>query len=92
MRIVSISPHEWGDGEEIEGEKIEQQKGEVPPPRDEEDSSKKRKGSPLKSSSQKKPRTLITRMQTTLTLDDFNFIIAVVNDASQEILEKQEEN
>jgi DNA-binding protein YbaB len=29
-------------------------------------------------------------MQTTLTLDDFNFIIAAVNDASQEVLEKQE--
>jgi hypothetical protein len=29
-------------------------------------------------------------MRTTLTLDDFNFIIAAVNDASQEILEKQE--
>jgi len=29
-------------------------------------------------------------MQTNLTLDDFNFIIAAMNDASQEILEKQE--
>jgi hypothetical protein len=51
---------------------------------------KKRKVSPLKSSSRKKPRTPVTKMWTTLTLDDFNFIIAAVNDASQEILEKQE--
>jgi hypothetical protein len=90
VRTASISPDEGGDGEEIEGAEIEQQKGEVPPPRDEEDSSKKRKVSPLKSSSRKKPRTPVTKMRTTLTLDDFNFIIAAVNDASQEILEKQE--
>jgi hypothetical protein len=30
-------------------------------------------------------------MQSTLTLDDFNFIIAAMNDASQEVLEKQKE-
>jgi hypothetical protein len=29
-------------------------------------------------------------MQTTLTLDDFNFFITAVNDGSQEVLEKQE--
>jgi hypothetical protein len=29
-------------------------------------------------------------MQTTLTLDDFNFIIAAMNVASREVLEKQE--
>jgi hypothetical protein len=29
-------------------------------------------------------------MQTVLTVDDFEFIIVVVNDASQKILEKQE--
>jgi hypothetical protein len=29
-------------------------------------------------------------MRTTLTLDDFDFIIAMVNDASMEIIEKQE--
>jgi hypothetical protein len=90
VRTASISPDEGGDGEEIEGAEIEQQKGEVPPPRDEEDSSKKQKVSPPKSSSRKKPRTPVTKMQTTLTLDDFNFIIAAVNDASQEVLEKQE--
>jgi hypothetical protein len=51
VRTASITPDEGGDGEEIEGAEIEQQKGEVPLPRDEEDSSKKRKVSPLKSSS-----------------------------------------
>ena len=44
----------------------------------------------MKSSSQKKPRTHVTNMWTTLTLDDFDFIIAMVNDASKEIIEKQE--
>jgi DNA-binding protein YbaB len=29
-------------------------------------------------------------MQTSLTLDDFDFIIAAVNDASKEIIEKKE--
>jgi hypothetical protein len=29
-------------------------------------------------------------MRTTLTLDDFDFIVAEVNDASNEIIEKQE--
>jgi hypothetical protein len=53
VRTASITPDEGGDGEEIEGAEIEQQKGEVPPPRDEEDSSKKRKVSPLKSSSER---------------------------------------
>jgi hypothetical protein len=90
MRTASISPNEGGDRKDIKGAKIEQQKGEVPPPRDEEDSLKKRKVSPPKSSSRKKPITPVTKMQTTLTLDGFNFIIAAVNDASQEILENQE--
>jgi predicted nucleotidyltransferase len=51
---------------------------------------KKRKVSPLKPSSQKKSRATLTKMQTVLTVDDFDFIIAAVNDASQEILQKQE--
>jgi hypothetical protein len=61
VRTASITP-DGGDGKEIEGTKIEQQKGKVPPPRDEEDSLKKRKVSPLKSSSRKKPQTLVTKM------------------------------
>jgi hypothetical protein len=44
----------------------------------------------MKSSSRKKPITLVTKMRTTLTLDDFDFIVASVNNASKEIIEKQE--
>jgi hypothetical protein len=88
VRTTSITPDEEGDDEQ--GIEIEQQKFEVPPPRFEEDSSKKRKVSPLKSSSRKKPRTPVTNMRTDLTLDDFDFIVSVVNDASKEIIEKQE--
>jgi hypothetical protein len=51
---------------------------------------KKRKVSPPKPSSRKKSRATVTKMKTVLTVDDFDFIIAVVNDASQEILWKQE--
>jgi hypothetical protein len=84
--MASITTDEQGDDEE--GIETEQQKFEVPPPRDEEDSLKKRKVSPLKSSSRKKPRTPITKMRTALTLDDFDFIVVAVSDASKEIIEK----
>jgi hypothetical protein len=79
------------EGADEEGAEYEQQQVEVPSPRDEADSSKKRKVSPLKSSSIKKPRIPVTKMRTTLTLDDFDFIIAAVNDASKEIIEKMEQ-
>ena len=81
VRTTSITPDE-------EGEESEQQQVKVPPPRDEAHSSKKRKVSPLKSSSKKKPRTLVTKMRTALTLDEFDFIVATVNDASKEIIKK----
>jgi hypothetical protein len=58
VRTTSITPNEEGDDEED----TETRKVEVPPPSDEEDSSKKREVSPLKSSSIKKPRTLVTKM------------------------------
>jgi predicted nucleotidyltransferase len=51
---------------------------------------KKRKVSPLKPSSRKKSKESMTKMQTILTSDDFDFIIAALNDASLEITEKQE--
>jgi hypothetical protein len=88
VRTTSIAPDEEGDDEE--GTETEQYKVEVPLPRDEEDSSKKRKVSPLKSSSRKKPRTPVIKMRTALMLDEFDFITAGVNDASKEIIEKQE--
>jgi hypothetical protein len=76
--------------EEINGTGDEQKQGEVTPPRDETDLLKKRKVSPLKPSSRKKSKATVTKMKTVLTADDFDFIIAVLNDASLEITEKQE--
>jgi hypothetical protein len=86
IRTASITPDEVGDDKEG----IKTQRIKVPSPQDEEDSSKKRKVSPLKSSSRKKPRTPVTKMRIALTLDDFDFIVAAVNDDSKEIIEKQE--
>ena len=83
VRTTSITPNE-------EGVESEKQQVEVPPPRDETNSSKKSKVSPLKSSSRKKPRTPVTKMWTALTLDDFDFIVVVFNDASKEIIEKKD--
>jgi hypothetical protein len=51
---------------------------------------KKRKVSPPKPSSRKKLRATVTKMQTTLTPDDFDFVITILNDASLEIAEKKE--
>jgi hypothetical protein len=68
----------------------EQNKGEVTPARDEADSLKKRTVSPLKPSSQKKSKSTVTKMLTTFTPDDFDFIIEALNDTSLEIMEKQE--
>jgi hypothetical protein len=42
----------------------------------------------MKYSSRKKPRTPITKMRIALMLDEFDFIVAVVNDSSKEIIEK----
>jgi hypothetical protein len=85
IKTTSISAEQGGDGT-----KIEQKKGEVTLPRDEEDPSKKRKVSPPKPSSRKKMKATRTKFETTLTSDDFDFIIVALNDASLEIAEKQE--
>jgi hypothetical protein len=69
---------------------VEQKKGEVTLPRDEEDPSKKRKVSPLKPFSRKKMKATKTKFETTLTSDDFDFIVTTLNDASLEIVEKKE--
>jgi hypothetical protein len=87
---VSISLEKGGDDEEIDGAEFENKKGEVTSPRDEDDPSNKRKVSPPKPSFQKKLKASMTKMYTILTSDDFNFIIASLNDASLEIAEKQE--
>jgi hypothetical protein len=50
-KTTSISPVQGGDGEELGGTEVEQNKGEVTPPREEEDPTKKRKITPPKPSS-----------------------------------------
>jgi hypothetical protein len=91
-KTTSISPEQGGDDdvEEMKEREAEQNKGEVTPPRDETDLLKKRKVSPQKPSLRKKFRATVTKMKTVVTVDDFDFIIAVLNDASLEIAEKQE--
>jgi hypothetical protein len=91
-KSASVSPDRGGDdeSEEINGIGVEQKQGEVTLSRDETDPLKKRKVSPLKPSSQKKSRATMTKMKTVLTTDDFEFIIIALNDASLEIVEKQE--
>jgi hypothetical protein len=91
-KTASISPDRGGDDEieEINGKEVEQKQCEVTPPRDETDPIKKMKVSPLKPSSWNKSRVTVTNMQIVLTTDDFDFIITALNDASKEIMEKQE--
>jgi hypothetical protein len=85
VKIVSISLKQGGDGKELDDKEVEQKQG------DEVDPLKKRKGLPLKPSSRKKLKATTTKMQTVLTSDDFDFLIAALQDASLEIEEKQEE-
>jgi hypothetical protein len=85
VNTVSISAEKGGDGIEVE-----QKKGEVTPPRDEEDPSKKRKVSPSKLSSSKKMKATRTKFETTLTSDNFDFIVVALNDALIEITKNQE--
>jgi hypothetical protein len=89
-KTPSISPAQGGDGEELGGTEVEQNKGEVTPPREEEDPSKKRKTTPLNPSSRKKSKATQTTFKTTLTPDDFDFLTITLNDASQEIVDRQE--
>jgi hypothetical protein len=84
MNTTSISLEKGGDGKELDDKEVEQKKG------DEVDPLKKRKGLPPKPSSRKKSKASMTKMQTVLTFDDFDFLIAALNDASMEIAEKQE--
>jgi hypothetical protein len=89
-KTASLSPAKGGDDEELGGTEVEQNKGEVTPPRDEEDPSKKRKITPPNPSSRKKAKATRTMLKTTLTPDDFDFLIAALNDVSLELAEKQE--
>jgi hypothetical protein len=77
------------DKEEKEGEVDKKKNGEVTPPRnplEEAKTSKKRKFSPMKPTSRKKSKASKLKLQTVLTVDDFDFIIAVVSNASVDIL------
>jgi hypothetical protein len=58
-------------------------------PEDEVEIIKKRKDSPLESSSKKKSKASVSKPMTTLTLDDFNFLLTTMNEAIEEITEKQ---
>jgi hypothetical protein len=74
-----------GGYDEVE---TEQKPSEVTPPRDEVDPLKKRKVSSPKPSSRNKSKSSMTKMQTILTSDDFDFMIETLNDASLEIAKK----
>jgi hypothetical protein len=87
-KTASVSPGQGGDEEveEVNGKEDDQNQGEVTLPRDEVYPLNKRKVSPSKPASQKISRATLTNMQIVLTVDDFDFIIAAINDTSQEIL------
>jgi phosphoribosylanthranilate isomerase len=59
-------------------------------PIDETNPSKKRKVPSTKRTSRKKSRARKTTMQTVLMVNDFDFIIAFAEDASQDVLQKHE--
>jgi hypothetical protein len=82
VKTTSITPEQEGDGEELEEVKHKR--------RDEAELLQKRKGSPQKPSSRKKSKAPVTKLHTTLTLDDFNFIVAALNDVALEIVETRE--
>ena len=83
---TSISPEQGDDGGEWGGTEFKKNKGEVTPPRQDEDPSKKRKVTPPKPLSQKKVKATRTMFKTTLTPDDFDFLVVVLNDTSLEIV------
>jgi hypothetical protein len=90
MKSTSISPAQGGDSDDLGGTEVEKNRSEVTPPREEEDPSMKRKITPPKPSSIKKSKATRTILKTTLTLNDFNFLIVTLNDVSLEFTEKQE--
>jgi hypothetical protein len=89
-KTTSISSVQGGDGDKLVGTEVEQNRGKVTPPGEEEDPSMKRKIKPQKPSSRKKSRATQTTLKTTLTLDDFDFLIATLNDVLLELTEKKE--
>jgi hypothetical protein len=89
-KTTSISPTKGGYVEELGGTEVEQNKDEVTPPKDEVDPSMKRKITPSRLSSRKKTKATRTTLKTTLTPDDFDFLIVALNDVSLELAEKKE--
>jgi hypothetical protein len=85
VKTASISPEQEGDGEKLNDKEVKHKQG------DEVDPLKKRKCFPLKPSSRKKSKATMTKMQTILTSNEFNFLVAALDDASLEIEEKQGE-
>jgi hypothetical protein len=81
VRTASVTPDQGGNGEDLE--EVEKR------PKDEVEVIKKRQGSPPNSPSRKKSKSTVTKMQTTLTPDDFSFLLATMNEAIEEIIEKQ---
>jgi hypothetical protein len=90
-KTTSISHEKQDDGGELGGTEVKKNKGEVTPPREEEDPSKKMKVTPPKPSSWKKSKATKTTFKTTLTPEDFEFLVTMLNDSSLEIAEKKEE-
>jgi hypothetical protein len=93
---ASESPSGGGDYEvnKEEKEQEEDKQGEVTPPQnlpDDTDPSNKRKVPPMKPSSRKKSKCNKPKMQNVLMVDNFNFIISAVGDASEDILQRNKE-
>jgi hypothetical protein len=82
IKKASITPDQEGNKDNLE--EVEQQ------PEEEVEVPKKRKGSPSKSSSKKKEKVTVTKMNTTLNPDDFNFLLETLNEVIEEITEKKE--
>jgi hypothetical protein len=73
VKTTSIMLDKEGNNEDLE--EVEQK------PEDEVKVSNKRKGSPSNSLSKKKSKVTVTKMKTTLTPDDFSFLLTTLNEA-----------
>jgi hypothetical protein len=89
VKTASISPAQGGDGDELGNTEVEKNRGKVTPPREEEDPSMKRNMTPPKPSSRKKSKATQTTLKTTLTPDDFDFLIVALNNVSVKLTKKK---
>jgi hypothetical protein len=81
VRMASTTPDHRGNNEDFE--EVEQR------PEEKVEIIKKRKGSPPEPSSKKKSKSSMTKLMTTLTPDDFRFLLMTMNEAIEEIIEKK---